>query len=603
MPSRNHGRNLHSNSHDGGPRNELQHRAHRPVAVIDDSVPYSQDEDPLAIRGVYRTDETLAASRSAAAQGVGAESRDVFLGSSHNNDNHNNFDDFRLPSQDDSSVSDGIVEEDDDGQELRRGEIEVAVDELLSQHEKPGFSEDKTVGELPHQAGDVAFRLPTQDSSSEDEDTGDDYGDDVDSPPVVEAKEACRTQEALETIVSIAGIHPSQGPALSNSQQSFDIGQGRFSVDSSTSVPFAGVRNYTPDSEPLQRRKNSRKRVLAVLDTPDSAVEAPPLNRQGELQNAGSLSNTQDQCENIVCAVCHGHESPDFDPIILCDGPRNGLLCDIAVHVSCYSADVDLDDEKEWRCDRCAFFHTQSAQDVAVSVEELHCCLCGRGDGALKKHRQNIWKHQRCKPGTAQMKQIRRLKKAGRKPSPGVAQVRRPLLDLSHNEDGGQTDSSRKKRRQEILKRFIDDEADADSDGDSGDDVEEADVRKMEEEEEELARDFLNDSSQLGFTQDELDRADPDTDRFGYATHRAVDLEHERKRQFATPALNRRVLNRQGGSQWSEASASVPDSDRGLGRMHFIRSVLEHHRNGGRAEEIEEFYQQLEEDSAHDQEE
>ena len=35
-----------------------------------------------------------------------------------------------------------------------------------------------------------------------------------------------------------------------------------------------------------------------------------------------------------------------------------------------------------------------------------------------------------------------------------------------------------------------------------------------------------------------------------------------------------------------------------LGKMHFVRSVLEHHKNGGDADEIERAYQQLEKEAA-----
>jgi hypothetical protein len=65
-------------------------------------------------------------------------------------------------------------------------------------------------------------------------------------------------------------------------------------------------------------------------------------------------------------------------------------------------------------------------------------------------------------------------------------------------------------------------------------------------------------------------------------------------RQFATPMMNRLMMRQ------SDTPASAPDSDKGLGRMHFIRSVLEHHRQGGRAEDIEEVYQQLEKDVNND---
>ena len=77
--------------------------------------------------------------------------------------------------------------------------------------------------------------------------------------------------------------------------------------------------------------------------------------------------------------------------------------------------------------------------------------------------------------------------------------------------------------------------------------------------------------------------------------HRELDTERERMHQFATPILNRRMrLQKESTINLSETPGSAPDSVQGLGNMHFIRSVLEHHRNGGNTEDVEEFYQQLE---------
>ena len=67
------------------------------------------------------------------------------------------------------------------------------------------------------------------------------------------------------------------------------------------------------------------------------------------------------------------------------------------------------------------------------------------------------------------------------------------------------------RRHQGMLKSiFISNEADIDTDEDfEGDDEEASDIRRIDEEEELAALDFINDSSQLGtYTQDALDRVD-----------------------------------------------------------------------------------------------
>ena len=68
--------------------------------------------------------------------------------------------------------------------------------------------------------------------------------------------------------------------------------------------------------------------------------------------------------------------------------------------------------------------------------------------------------------------------------------------------------------------------------------------------------------------------------------HRQLDHEQSVRNQFKTPILNRRMqLPRSQQSQ-----SSCPPSQRGLGNMNFIKSVIDHHRKGGDCDEIEEAY-------------
>jgi hypothetical protein len=126
--------------------------------------------------------------------------------------------------------------------------------------------------------------------------------------------------------------------------------------------------------------------------------------------------------------------------------------------------------------------------------------------------------------------------------------------------------------------RFLDQDAAIDSDDVMyGDGAEEDDIAAIEEEEE-FNKDFVNDSTQLGYTQDELTRVDPNACHDDTA-HRAVDSERERMRQFATPVLNRR-MKANTKSEWSATQSSAAGSEKGLGNMHFISSVIENHRQG-----------------------
>ena len=183
------------------------------------------------------------------------------------------------------------------------------------------------------------------------------------------------------------------------------------------------------------------------------------------------------------------------------------------------------------------------------------------------------------------------------------------------------TECDRRQRiRQNLAKRhrgmvnsaFIDTEADIDSDEDiEGDDEEASELRRIDEEEELAALDFINDSSQLGaYTQDALDRIDQDTfEEQSVSLHRRMDIENERKLQFATPILNRRMnrkrINGSDHDAWDESqnSGASRSSVKGLGNCHFIRSVIEHARRGGNADDIEAVYNEMEQEVALQEEE
>eukprot|EP00980_Cylindrotheca_fusiformis_P012526 scaffold3079_cov119-Cylindrotheca_fusiformis.AAC.2 len=155
----------------------------------------------------------------------------------------------------------------------------------------------------------------------------------------------------------------------------------------------------------------------------------------------------------------------------------------------------------------------------------------------------------------------------------------------------------RLKKRRLLLAKFVDDEADIPSEEDvEGDGGEENELRLLEEEDNLSQDSFINNAPDLTqhFSEDEIGHADPEASHdIGYH-HRSVDAERVRKNQFKTPVLNRRMLKPE------DSQISSTSSQNGLGNMHFIRSVLDHHRLGGEADEIEAVYRQLEnEESEH----
>jgi hypothetical protein len=179
---------------------------------------------------------------------------------------------------------------------------------------------------------------------------------------------------------------------------------------------------------------------------------------------------------------------------------------------------------------------------------------------------------------------------------PKKIQRRIAKTTLDSKNDGNEEQEKREKiqRRRDVLARFVLEEADIASDQDmDGDSAEEAEARRIEDEEGLSQDSFINDNVDLTqhFSQDELGEVDPDAaDGQVDYSHRALDAQRALQNQFSTPLFNRRMRGQ------GHEESSVPSSQRGLGQMHFIRSVLEHHRQGGDAEEIEQLYHQLEQE-------
>jgi Fanconi anemia group M protein len=183
------------------------------------------------------------------------------------------------------------------------------------------------------------------------------------------------------------------------------------------------------------------------------------------------------------------------------------------------------------------------------------------------------------------------------------------LLPDSDEEESLESRRERlRKRRRQGLAKFVLDEAEIGSDQDRGDAEEEEEIRRIENEEEGYSQDsFINDNHVLTqhFSQDLLGEIDPDASFIGsvgrpietpggnhsinHNSHRVFDALRDRENQLKTPNFNRRMMR-----PTQDSPSSTPSSAKGLGNMNFIRSVLEHHRNGGDCDQIEAEYQRLE---------
>ena len=160
---------------------------------------------------------------------------------------------------------------------------------------------------------------------------------------------------------------------------------------------------------------------------------------------------------------------------------------------------------------------------------------------------------------------------------------------------------SKVKRRNQIETAFIDIEAGINSDSDMDGDVQDDDEARLIEVAEEEHDSFINDSSQLGSFRDSLDRFDntsilSSTRKNGYnaiSIYHQLDFEEMRANEFSTPVLNRRNLHKD--QSWSSglSTSDLESSTKGLGSMHFIRSVINHHKCGGDADGLESEFHKI----------
>ncbi len=132
--------------------------------------------------------------------------------------------------------------------------------------------------------------------------------------------------------------------------------------------------------------------------------------------------------------------------------------------------------------------------------------------------------------------------------------------------------ATKEKNKSYLGCRFLDLEANDDSINSESD----------EESIEGLSQDsFINDSSQLGYTQG----FSPSQGHLDLHNWQQIDADQFREDSFSTPIFNRR--------QRQTFSQNLPSSEKGIGKMHFIRSVIDHHRQGGDVNDIEKEYQSL----------
>ncbi|KAF4324325.1 hypothetical protein BBO99_00001911 [Phytophthora kernoviae] len=93
--------------------------------------------------------------------------------------------------------------------------------------------------------------------------------------------------------------------------------------------------------------------------------------------------------EEVLCGVCCAPDSPENDPIVICE------LCGVAVHQTCYRL-VALP-EGDWYCHPCKqYMEVQDVGKNLIPTHELECEACNTKAGAFAPSVDGGWVHVAC---------------------------------------------------------------------------------------------------------------------------------------------------------------------------------------------------------------
>ena len=626
-----------------------------------------------------------------------------------------------------SAVNEGALS---GGQPIRKSaeKNRVVIENLPKLKGSAGNDLENEPGTGPDQASKSSFRLPTQSdssSSSSEEEESDDKYNGIAVPARATNEYKLRDQPCV--LDNLASNEDDDGAYESDSDDDLPLGSLRmnafYSGPQQNILPQRDIESSqaSPGNDVLHRRKIIKKQnhfltqaetpllsvktpqnirrahgglgdtPIELVDTPSNSAEVPDSAQEladTPIVEANLMaSNTDDDLDDISCAVCLSKSFHEDDPIVLCDGFA-GVSCSLAVHTSCYNlSGSDLNDGKEWRCDPCDLrqqIHVTKEVDNSQVEKYARCLRCQQNGGPLKRASKKNWHHPYCVQWQnyaplddavcciCSEKGAVRCGREGCKlaahphcaigvissGAPGVSwtflrindssdswekdkENSRPLMFCPHDLEEAKTSfdslsaakgkqtvltippnacfrprkaplrlkkiaerkvshpstsrqhtnevinldalddqvqsldtvearQARKRARLESRKRarrFIDEEAGIGSDDDiEGDAAEERDLAALEAEEDSI-NSFINDSSQLGYTQDELGRVDPEASvtpaaslndsSQGDALHRRVDNERTRQNQYATPLLNRKMTRN------SLTPTNAPSSEKG----------------------------------------
>jgi Fanconi anemia group M protein len=237
--------------------------------------------------------------------------------------------------------------------------------------------------------------LPSQESSSDEDDT-----ENYDGPPPVQSNINRPNDKASDKTTT--NFRDDCVRTFGNRKAS----KKRRVLDDSPSVTDASTTCMTEDRSAARQEQNSldnaERKSRGIFDV-SLQVNDSHSNRLSkarsdvgspsalvDTQNSPKKDNSMSEDVDIVCGVCGSGDSPEEDPIVLCDGPGGGTECEIAVHTSCYSIPKDAIHAEEWRCEVCQY-------RFDGGLLRPKCFICNGPSGPLNRFLGNEWVHKRCK--------------------------------------------------------------------------------------------------------------------------------------------------------------------------------------------------------------
>eukprot|EP00986_Skeletonema_menzelii_P018968 scaffold27039_cov150-Skeletonema_menzelii.AAC.1 len=403
------------------------------------------------------------------------------------------------------------------------------------------------------------LQLPTQYSSSSDDD------DESESESTYEAVAHMQVLEPYD-VAPAAASEIKNNNQFVRSEQKYAIGT---KIAKEFKDPMSGkLRMYRGEIIAFYSQDNQEKLYNVVFEDGDCEDM-----EEGEIES--HLASIDPPTEEIAATQAQQHPRSQMSPDDLTDTPVKANVRAPAGAILRMSLDNSLDSLID-----TPVVQRMPAQHSRMSLDSLTDTPVVQRRAPERKSRMSM--DSLTDTPIQQMPERKRLRPTNDVPKA----MSKPSEKLSRQ------DRLKQRIEEKYRCKFLDTEA-ANDDSDSGD--------EEEEDDDDMSNDgFINDTSQLGYSQDDLDRLNESVEDCDLeesdVLHRQLNHQQSVNNQFKTPVFNRRMQL----STSEQSQTSLPPSQRGLGNMNFIRSVIDHCRKGGDSDEIEAEYHRLVGESSQD---